>query len=95
VVAYAHLGAIAVGFVALMTYCFFRLIAEKVLIGRTAALLLGLGLAFALATRDMNVQFVNPGGSGIEEQVVALFLGLLPLGAAAFTPWAFSRLRHQ
>jgi hypothetical protein len=90
-----HLGAIVVGFLALLVFVFARLIAERILTGRAAALLVGLGLAFAVGTRGRNLQFANPGGSGIAEQVVALSLGLLPLGAAAFAPWTLSRLRHQ
>jgi hypothetical protein len=43
----------------------------------------------------MNLRVLGVDGSGIDEQVVALFLGLLPLGAAAFAPWSLGRLRHQ
>jgi hypothetical protein len=92
---YFHLGAIAVGLVALTTHSLSRLRVERILSGAAVGIVVALGLAFALATRDMNLRFLGVDGSGIDEQVVALFLGLLPLGAAAFAPWSLGRLRHQ
>lgn len=52
-------------------------------------------LAFAIATLGMNREFVNPGGRAFVDSVLGLMVGLLPLSAAAFAPWSFSRLRNR
>jgi hypothetical protein len=92
---YIHVGALVAGLVALEAYFLSRLVAERILGERAVALVAALGLAFALATQGMTLRFLGVDGAGLDEHAVALFLGLLPLGAVAFMPWAISRLRHE
>lgn len=90
-----HLAAFAGAFILGIAFLLRRGLADRIVSTRSIGAVVASGLAFALATREMNSEWLNPGGKGLEEWVAGFLIGLLPLAAVALLPWSFSRLRHR
>ena len=85
-----HLGVLVAAIVIGTSFILWRGLAERIFSSPGVVFIVVIGLAFAITA---NMVWADSGS--VDDRIIGLLIGLMPLSAMALAPWSFSRLRHR